>query len=311
VRGALVEGLRELRREPWLLDYAFASLREDELTKGSYGQREIDRAKEWFQRTEIKVVMATSLYAGPVLPCVSIGLMESVEIANTLGDVHHDTSEPDDTQWPALAGPFDPDSYDPATGAVVLPASVTLVVVPGMVLVDREGRQHEVLEVDGQTVTIAAGTVADLRGSTIRGARPSRQAALESAQFRETYQIGCFVGGEVVHLTYLHSLVVFVLMRRRQDLLEARGFQASQVSSAPAQRLDLMESDVAYARYLNLTGTAMSVWPKAVAGRLYSVGTQVGVARPGVPGEPFVSADSTPEDEAWLASDALVAKNII
>src|SRR6476646_6304158 len=37
IRTALIEGMRDIRRQPWLLDYAFASLAQDDLTKSVYG----------------------------------------------------------------------------------------------------------------------------------------------------------------------------------------------------------------------------------------------------------------------------------
>lgn len=284
IRCAIIEALADLRRNPWLLDYAFASLAQDQLTKNVYGLKAIEQAKKWFLKTNLPVVMNTRI-GDPAAPAISIALMESVEAEQTHGDVNYIPTEDTEADWPVLFGPFSPTKYTAATGTMVLPATVAdeLVVAPGMVIVDSVGAVHEIINVfdDGAeapavpvtSISLLPGTVADFRRTYIKGTKPLLVTSIESVQFRETYSIGCHVMGEPVYLTYLHSIVVFILLRYKQDLLEARGFERSSVSSSQAQRDNSTENEIFFNRYLSITGYVKQSWPKRNSRRVESVAT--------------------------------------
>ncbi len=286
IRCAMIEAIADLRRNPWLMDYVFASLAQDELTKKSYGLREIEQAKKWFRKTNIPVVMNTRV-SDPVCPAISIALMESVESEQTHGDINYVPTEDTEAEWPILAGPFAPTKWTPATGTMVLPVATSqeLVVAPGMVILDDTGTPHEILTVfDDESeppaipvisVTLTPGTVASFRKAYIKGTKPLLVTTIESVSFRETYSIGCHVQGEVTHLTYLHSIVIFCLLRYKQDLLEARGFERSTLSSSQASRDDRTENEVSFNRFLSITGYVRQSWPKRNGKRVESMTTTV------------------------------------
>lgn len=46
IRTAIVAALADLRANPWLLDYVFASLPKDEMTMKDYGEKSVEKAKE-------------------------------------------------------------------------------------------------------------------------------------------------------------------------------------------------------------------------------------------------------------------------
>lgn len=87
LRTALIAGLNDIRRNPWLLDYCFAQLPADELTNRDphYGERGKEEAKKWFLNTDIPVIMA-DLPDEPIIPSITISLVSSEPAEDTLGD---------------------------------------------------------------------------------------------------------------------------------------------------------------------------------------------------------------------------------
>lgn len=277
IHTALTAAIADMRANPWLLDYVFASLPRDAVSLKAYGEKEVARAKEWFTTTNIPVVMRNRLDEVK-LPAISIGLLESVESDTTLGDVHYVPQEDTEASWPVLAGPFSPVSYNAATGIMVIPSDIgsSLVVAAGMVIIDRVGVAHEITDVlDSNTLVIRSGTVADFGSALLKTAKPALITQLESLAFRETYSIGCHAQGEPVFLTYLHSIVTFVLLRYKEALLEARGFERSTVSSSDFRKNEEFGNEMVYSRYINLTGYVRQFWPKAVSEKLRRLDTEI------------------------------------
>jgi hypothetical protein len=274
IRTALIAAIADLRANPFLIDYVFASLPKDTTTFNEYGEQEVKTAKEWFLQNNIDVRMNVK-GEPPSFPSVTLALLDSTEAENTLGDINPEMPvETNDTIWPTLAGPFTP-KYNAGTGIMVIPdewkGKVSLAV--GMVVLDALGKSHPIVEVlDEVSFAIEAGTVADFSNGEIRGPRPAYITSLESASFRETYSIGVHAMGEPVHCVYLHSIIVFALMRYRQALLEARGFERSSISSSDMRRNDQVENaENIYSRYLTLQGFVRQYWPKAITPRTLAV----------------------------------------
>ncbi len=269
LRSAIVSGLADVRANPWLLDYIFASLKYDTLTRKQYGEKEIDAAKAWFLSHDVPVFMNTRLDDAQ-FPCISISLSESQETENTLSDVHYDTQEDIDYDWPISIGPFTPVDYDPITGSVTMDEDdVTSNIFPGMLLVDRAGKSFEILTADTfNTFTIAAGAMGDFTDATIRPARSAYTVALESAVFKESYSVGVHVPAESVYLSYLHPVVIFILLRYRQSLLEARGFERSSVGSGEFRKDETFDNEVIYSRFVQVTGFVRQYWPKDLSRKI-------------------------------------------
>lgn len=311
IRSALLEGIADLRRNPWLLQYVFASLKYDDLTSRVYGQKEIDQAAKWFMATEIPIFMSARVDKSK-FPCVSISQVDSSETELTLADVHYKPSEDNDLQNPPLTAVFAPVSFVSSTGVMIVPDSVTanLILAPGMVIYDDTGRGHPILEVtDRSTFSISAGVTNSFSHAVIKGAAPSRIATLESVKERETYQIGCHVQGEPVHLTYLHSIIKFIIFRYRQDLFEARGFERSTSHSSDFSRNAFFDAELVFTRSITLTGTVTQVWPKLVSDKITGVvgvpiAVQVGDAADAP--DPDIGVDS---EDAWMTSvDSLLLR---
>ena len=273
IHSAIEQAIADIRANPVLLDYVFASLPRDSLTAPKYGQKEVDQAKKWFLATEIPVVMRNRLDEVK-LPAISIGLLESSEAENTLADTHYIPQEEADVVWPVLAGPFSPVSYNQTTGVLVVPEAVgdALSITVDMVVVDRDGVTHAITEVtDAYTIVLAPGTIANFSSALIKTAQPQLITQLESLAFRETYSIGCHAQNEPVQLTYLHSIVTFILLRYKETLLEARGFERSTVSSAELRENDQFQPEMVWSRYINLTGYVRQYWPKTSAEKVREI----------------------------------------
>lgn len=274
IRSALTAAIADLRANPWLLNYVLASLPQDTLTWKEYGENSVQQAKQWFLRTNIPVKIVPVLNE-LIVPCITISLVSSSEVTqeSTIGDVHSDAFEQTSTPWPALTTPFTPTSYNQSTGIMVIPVLPDdIYMAPGMYVVDKVGRPHEILEVLTSTsLKIQPGTVADFRDATLKSGRSGLVTSIESSSFRESYRIGVHVGGDPAPLVWLHSIVTFILLRYKEALLEARGFERSTHSSSDFQRDVQFESELVFSRYLELTGYVRQYWPKAVASPIDAV----------------------------------------
>ncbi len=276
IRGAVIAAINDLRVNTYLLDYVFASLAQDNLTSKEYGTSEIAKAKDWFIHQDIRTYLNVNM-SNVQFPCISIALANSIEDDTTFGDVHYEPTEDTDLDWPTLAGPATPISYDTATGTAIFDEDALdgLVLAPGMLLVDKTGRQFPILEVPDYTTTlvIAPNTVVDLTGAVIKPARPSSVTEIESAVYKETYSLGCHTDSEPLHVTYLHSIVVFALLRYKESLLEGRGYERSSLNSSDLRRDDETLPESIYSRYISISGYIRQAWPKITAPKITS--TQV------------------------------------
>jgi hypothetical protein len=272
LRTAIITALNDLRANPWLLEYVFASLVKDDLTVSEYGQKEIDRAKEWFKKTNIPVIYTISVN-DPKFPCISIQLVASQEVEQegTLGDVHYEPQQLNNFDWPTLMGPID-GTYVPATGVITIDLNaVDIILAPTMTVVTRIGSQYPILEVlDTNIFRIQKNVGEDFSQLQVKGMNPSYITEVESAIFKEVYAVGAHVDSEPVHLTYLHSILVFLLKRYNQALLEGRGFERMVINSTDFKRDDETLPEFLYSRYIQITGTCRQAWPKTVAMRITS-----------------------------------------
>lgn len=271
IRTALVAALNDLRRNPWALDYVFSSLDKDELTKNVYGQKEIDKAKQWFLATDIPVVNALRV-DNIRLPCISVSLQESGEQENTLADKNYTTEEIYDDVYPILFGPFAALSYDATTGEMVMPPELIAVVPPneGMLVEDVQGNIFTILQAEGEKAWFAPDSLISSSKLWLKSRFPQK-VQLESVNFRESYVIGCHSRGEPYECLYLHSIVLFALLRYRQEFLEKRGFERSAVSSTDLRINDSFDAEVVFSRFVTINGVTRQYWPKNILGAVESV----------------------------------------
>jgi hypothetical protein len=307
IRTALLEGMSLIRDNPALINGIFRSTTVDTLLNAKLMAEEIENAKNWFLNTEIPVFMTYRIDEVRV-PAITIALQESSEAETTHGDIHYVPTEDTDGDWPALTRPFDPVRWAPSSGMMVLPAAAVedLIIAPGMWIVDRTGGQHQILQDLGDnTVGLQPGTVADFANAIIKGSKPRFVTHVESASYRETYQIGCHVDGEPWKLTYLHSIVKYILLKYKQDLLESRGFERSQLSSTDFQRNSQFEVELVYSRWINITGYVRQVWEKGTTERVDAVASKLIIGGAGTYGPPVFENGEVDQEALDLADNAI------
>jgi hypothetical protein len=302
IKSALDVAMADLRANPSVLNFVWASLPQDPITWKEYGMMELQRAKKWFMDTNIPVKISP-IRNEMTLPCIVVTLADSSEATNesTLGDVNPEVQfETTYGDWPALTRPFTPSSYDPITGIVMmrtkdLPADI--LISEGMFIVDKTGTPYEILTVyDTVSFKIAPATVADFKGAVLKGHRPAWVTSVESSSFRESYQISVNVGGEPTLTVLLHSVVVFCLLRYKQLLLEARGFERSTFTSSDLKiNQSLPETEPVFTRNINLSGYVRQYWPKIIAPAIDGTVSQERVTDGGTS-----PAGTNPDDLLWV-----------
>lgn len=169
-----------------------------------------------------------------------------------------------------------------------------------MYITDRQGRAYPITDVDGKNLQLPTGIIADFSNACLKTAQPSHIIQLESLAFRETYQIGCHVQGEPVYLSYIYSIVKFILLRGKEDLLEARGFGEMTMGAGQPARNEAFVPEIVFTRYINLTGRIRDYWPKRVIEAARAIQATAIVTQPGnatedaVPTEPMELAPDSP-----------------
>lgn len=277
IRTAIIEAFQELRKNPWLLDFVFSWLIADDLTRAQYGEKELQEAKNWFLNSEIAVTMSYRVDA-PQIPCVAIELVDSVEDTATLGDVnlegpYEDINGTETVIQPQpVLGPFTPRSYDSVTGKLILPSNLnTNQVFEGNIVYDvKTNKGYQIVSVaDDTTFYINPGVNANFTNAYIAPLSSFFTVFLESLAFRENYRIRCYVNTAPVHLTFLHSILLFQMLRKKEDLLEARGFERSTVSSGPIGAWEGEgNKELTWYRDITTTGYVRQYWPKKITPKL-------------------------------------------
>jgi len=295
--------MKTVRENPALLDHIFHSLAEDDITRDVYGEKQIAQAKEWFLKTEIPVMMNFRV-AEEHLPAIVISLQESAEADQTHGDVHYVPQERVPGDWPVLTRPFTPLAYSPVSGIMVLPPGIMgdKVIGAGMYIVTRDGRQHVIKQNLGDDeISLTPYTADDFTGAVIKGSRERYITTVESVTFKEVYQLGIHVISEPVYLLYLHSIVQFMLLKYKQDLLERRGYERTSLSSTDFRRNLEFDNEEVFSRYITITGYARHYWPKDTTQAIDVVDTQLDIAHipevtPTFVISPFETLDGPPSE---------------
>lgn len=266
VRAAIIRAMDLVRDDPDLLNSVFESLTEDDVTRDTYGEAQVKLARDWFMETNIPVFMNFRV-AEEAIPCITISLQESQEADQTHGDVHYVPQELSPGDWPVVVGPFTPTGYSAFSGIMALPDSVMgdSTIAAGMLVQTRAGRQYPVTQNLGDNeIALKPLTADDFTDAVILGPTDRFVTTIESVTFRESYQIGIHVLAEPENLLYLHSIVQFMLLRYKQDLLERRGFERTQLSSTDFRRNMDFENENVFSRFMTITGYARHYWPKDV-----------------------------------------------
>jgi hypothetical protein len=298
VRTALLTAMKDIRDNPWVLEYAFLGLKQDTLTAPDFGEKQVLEAKRWFMKTEIPVFHGV-MTEPPKLPAITIAMINSQETDVTLGDVNYDPTE-DLDEDPPIIGPFVPKSYDWVNGVLVLPDSIadTQIIVPGMRIADSNGTNtYTITEVEGANLTLTPGINADFSKATLHYKMPVFKVKMESVVEKEDYLIGVHVD-EPSRLVILYSIVKLILYRYKQSLLEARGLEKTTFSSTDFSKIATIDPETGFSRYITLTGYVRQFWPKDIVQTVQVVDGAVKVTD----GQ-HLPADTDLKTAQWVGAD--------
>lgn len=264
IKNCIEAGLEDLRLNPWVIDHIFSSLKD---------QSQIAAAKAFFLNNSFPVLMSNRVDSPPgFFISVTLGSSKEDRSQAWLGDMSNETITYSPSQInkpiPYIIKPFNIVSYDPATGIITIPDTILeyKYISAGMLSVDpATGNACNILESLGNSrYAVALNSVISNKQAIIP-AYPMYKARLEGGTFIEDYQIGVHCSGDPFHTINLHSIVLYTMLRYRESLLEAEGFQISTVSSSEMVKSSQHESigESFFSRYITLSGQIQNFWVKA------------------------------------------------
>lgn len=306
-------GLEDLRENIWLLDDIFSSFKNEPSLAEKYGQKEIDAAKDWFLNNRIEVNLRYRNDKDQ-FPCVTIALGSSSEKDEMrhLGDHSFEVEQLLPSQIgkpiPYILKPFVPEGYDDSTGELSVPQGLDISTVEvGQILVDPDnGNGYIIQGVGDQIILLEPNLNLSLSRAGVVPKYQFYRVRRNHSFFQESYSIGCHVHGDPAALLWLHSIVLYLLLRYRKTLLEAREFEQSSLSSTDMVANSNFEGpggENVFSRFINITGQVRNTWldaPKRVIESVKFSNEEC------VGGIKIISNENTREingDELWTTID--------
>ena len=281
IKMAIELGIQDIKDNPWLIDDMLGDAIQNPYLKDKYGQKQIDACKEWFKNNAIEIAMVERNDRDRYpLVTITLGTSSEKNDMKTLAEQSTETIKllPNEINKP-IAYVVKPAmiSYDPSTGDVSFPANTPglSVVAPGMILVDpMTGNGYSIHNVTNEGVIIEDSLALTAAKYAIVPQYQFYEARVGHTFFQESYNIGCHVVGDPQTLLWLHSIVLYALMRYREGLLEANGFAESNLSSSdllPNNNFQGAGGETSWSRFITLTGQVENTWIKAPRRRIESV----------------------------------------
>jgi len=274
IKTAIEMGIEDVKKNPWLIDDILSDTVNNPYLVDKYGQAQIDSCKEWFRNAKINIYMRNRKDKEE-FPCITINLgssqekeeMKTVDEASTESVLlmPNKIGKP----IPYVVKPFTPTSYDEDTGEVGIDPETPGLdrIAPEMILVNpSSGQGYIIKEVTPEGVTIEAGIDLDASQLAIVPKYQIYKARIGHTFFQETYSIGCHVHGDAQALLWLHSIVLYSLLRYREGMFEAQGFAESVIGSGdmePYGPYGPTSGEEVWSRYITLTGQVENSWIKA------------------------------------------------
>jgi len=272
IKTAIELGLEDMRKNPWIIEDVFSSLLINPILNKIYGKEEIFKAKEFILNNKIPVYMHHRIDKLEY-PCITVSIApsrEDDELA-TLGDTSIMTEDytPSDIGKTIkyIIPPFNPISYDKATGIVEVPTDIKdyKYIDQGMVVIDPQTGNGFIISGKAGDNGFKIEINSELPNGKI-GIIPQFQiyrARRERAISQEEYNIGCHVHGDVSTLIFLHSVVKYTLYRYRESLLEYNNFQLSRLASTDILKNNDFDVENVFSRWITIRGQAEESWVKA------------------------------------------------
>jgi hypothetical protein len=266
---ALKAGLADMRQNTFLMEDAYSQLASDSYMKALYGQKEIERFKAFLAReiavfTEFRVPDIVKFPAIVIKigggnedgPKDALGDSYQEELVNpaTLGGAFNAS--------PVVLGPVTPQSFDPLTGTMVFGPNVNLIasqVFDSQYVFDVKNKKAYpiTLVLDQATLLIdppALGDNPDFTNMLIQKTPNSYGHIRRSIWVWEQHSLE-LMATDATELLYLFTIVMYILMRYKKQLWDARNFAASTISYTEVYRVsDQSDPNNVYGRQLTIRG---------------------------------------------------------
>lgn len=272
IKRAIELGIEDMRKNPWLIDHMMDDLVKSPYFDKEYGQKQIDACKEWFKRSRIGFYMSQENGRNEY-PCITIEMGSSNEKQEmkTMADQSTESEillpNKIGKKIPYVVKPFVPTGYDISSGTVSLPDNLVGIddVAEGMILVDpTTGNGYPIEDINADGIVIEAGLPIEASELAVLPMNQFYKARVEHTFFQETYNIGCHAHGDPQSLMFLHSIVLYSLLRYRESLFEANGFTETTFSNSPPgiNPSFSTEAEVLWSRTVSISGQVENSWIK-------------------------------------------------
>jgi hypothetical protein len=288
IRSTFEAAFADLRANSWLLIDVFNSLVliNDPLTSTDYGQKEVQRAMNWFLSTDIPVYMQYRIdnVTFPSITIIDMGASEMVGQRTALADDGHtETWSPENVvstpQY--VVPPFAVSNYDSTSGLITMPSSVnTSQVVPGQFLVSvASGKSYVIDKIAGTNQFYIEPNVTDnITTCYVLPLTPNWNLQREQTFFKQNYAIMVAAISDPVYCTWLTQIVTYVLGRYKEAYLEARGYEVSSFDVGPLTIDQAFNNEQVYYKQISLTGECEMGWAKYVAPQFQGYNTGIVIA---------------------------------
>lgn len=274
VKTAIELGLQDMLDNPWLIDHLLEDAIQNPYLKDKYGQKQIDACKEWFKNNKINIYMRPRNDKDQ-FPCVCITLGPSPEkeAMKSMADQSTESvmllPQKIDKPIPFVMKPFVPTNYSMEMGTVGVPEDAKGLenVAEGMILVDPDkGQGFVIKEITDEGFVIDPGIELDATRLAVVPAHQYYVARLEHSFFQSTCDISCYAHGDPQNTLWLHSIVLYSILRYRESLLESQGFSESSVASSALQdnpNYSGPNGEQSFVMSISLTGQVENTWIKS------------------------------------------------
>ena len=236
IKTAIELGLEDIKKNPWLLNDILGDTVANQYLRERYSSQ-ISSCTQWLENNRINVVF--SMREDRLeFPAISIELGSSNEKTEMkhMGDLSYEKVHlyPNEINRPVpYIVPPSSGSYDPTLGLFTFSGTVSLLAVsPGQALVDPSTGTAYIAQSVPSANQVQLLTGLSLN-ATLYGVIPEYryfETRVGHTFMQEEYNIVCH-GLDQQTLLWLHSIVVYSLLRYRQTLLEADGGAESIIKS--------------------------------------------------------------------------------
>jgi len=284
IKSMLEAAIADLRSNEWILEDIFSSLADDPISSPESGWKEVRSAIDWFQKTDIPVLMQHRVGDAPKIPCISIAYQPSREMeerASLADDGFEEDYLLDGNSGTAavqkITNNFTPDKFDSSDGLFILPKGVdTSSMVVGNLIVAKSGKHYDIIQIVGSDqVKLKPDINEDFTDCYVAPKSRIWNVKREQTFISESYQIGCHTQNDPATTYWLWQIIFYSCLRYKEAFLEGRGFELSGLQSSALERNQEFQSENVFSKYVTISGQTCGSWIKYIAPKLEGVKVSV------------------------------------